>query len=102
MKCLRCGYCCFDLLVVIVDDPAKGIAEDNMVCKSEPHTRCQHLRGRRSGEYSCAIHDEPWYPETPCFQHTQVERSPDDPCRMGVFILKKNAERVEMDCGDSI
>ena len=28
MICLRCGYCCENLAVIIVDDPNKGICED--------------------------------------------------------------------------
>ena len=31
MECLRCGYCCKDLAVVIVDDPEKGITKDNLI-----------------------------------------------------------------------
>jgi len=86
MKCLRCGYCCFMYMVVIVDDPIKGVAEDNLKCKNDP-CRCQHLLGDKPGEYSCIIHDEPWYSETPCYQHGQTELSPGTPCRMGKYLL---------------
>jgi len=86
MKCLRCGQCCKTYLVVVVDDPAKGIVDGNLIGLdgSEP---CPHLKGDTPGEYACAIHDEPWYPETPCFAHTQIENSPDDPCRTGKYFL---------------
>lgn len=70
-------------LVVIVDDPDKGLVEGNL--KTVEGTRCQHLVGDKIGEYSCAIHGRPWYKDTPCFAHGQIERSPDTPCRIGQF-----------------
>jgi hypothetical protein len=75
-------------MVVIVDDPKLGIVEDNLkaVGFNGPE-RCQHLVGDKPGEYSCAVHDEPWYCETPCASHGQIERSPTDECRMGRYIL---------------
>jgi len=92
MICLRCGYCCFHYAVVIVDDPDKGPVEHNMKCKIEPGERCQHLLGDTPGEYSCAIHDREWYPDTPCFHYGQIERSLDTECRMGKYILEKRRE----------
>jgi len=88
MICLRCGYCCKTSMVVIVDDPAKGIVEGNL----QPvgfggSERCKHLVGDKPGEHACAVHNEPWYDETPCFRHGQIERSPQDECRMGRYIL---------------
>lgn len=92
MICLRCGHCCFQYAVVIVDDPAKGIVDTNLRTKSEPGERCPHIRGDKPGEYSCAIHDKPWYCDTPCASHGQIERSPDTPCRLGEFLLEKSCE----------
>ena len=77
---------------MIVDDPAKGIAEDNIIHHIGDGTPCKHLRGDTPGDYSCAVHDEPWYRETPCFAATQIERSPNDVCRMGKFILSKKGD----------
>ena len=88
MICLRCGRCCKELCVAIVDDPAKGPAEDNLLMHEGGGVPCKHLKGDQPGEYSCALHDEEWYEETPCFQHTQVGRD-DAPCRMGVHTMKK-------------
>lgn len=87
MKCCRSGHCCFEYEVIIVDDPALGIVEGNLISK---HTgdRCQHVRGDAPGEYSCVIHDEPWYDETPCYAYSQIEQSPDSLCRVGEYILK--------------
>ena len=91
MRCLRCGYCCHNYMVVIVDDPALGISDDNLVCH-EGDGPCKHLRGDKPGEYSCVLHDYSWYKETPCYAHGQLEKSGDDVCRMGEFVLA-NPER---------
>lgn len=86
MKCLFCGYCCVKHDVVIVDDPRLGITEGNLKVKRS-NVRCQHLKGKKPGEFSCAIHAEPWYKKTPCFRHGQIERSVSDNCRMGDYLL---------------
>jgi len=86
MICLRSGYCCIQLEVIIVDNPELGLTYENLKTK---HTgdKCQHLIGNEAGHYSCAIHNYPWYKETPCYQYTQVEHKNSN-CRMGEFILK--------------
>lgn len=86
MKCLRCGYCCIHLEVIIVDDPKLGPVENNLISK---HTgeRCKHLRGDKPGEHSCVIHNEPWYDETPCAQFTQIEKKNTN-CRLGEHFTK--------------
>ena len=89
MICLRCGYCCHNLFVPIVDDPERKITEDNIIIH-KGNGPCKHLEGDRPGEYSCKIHSKSWYKETPCFQHSQIESSPSDECRMGRYILDKN------------
>ena len=89
MICLHCGYCCKYYMVVIVDDPEKGIVKENLISNEGNGNSCKHLRGKRSGEYSCAIHHYPWYKDTPCFAHGQIEISPDCVCRLGEYILKK-------------
>ena len=89
MKCLRCGYCCIQLAVVIVDNTDKGPAEDNLVVHEGRGMPCKHLQGCKAGEYSCAVHNEPWYEETPCAMHVQIERSPDAVCRMGQHVLRE-------------
>ena len=91
MVCLRCGHCCINYEVVIVNDPSKGIVESNLIAK---HTgdRCQHLVGGTPGQYSCALHDYSWYEETPCYKYGQAERSDDTSCRMGVYLLKRKVK----------
>ena len=94
MICLRCGYCCKHLWVIVVDDPEKGITEDNLIEHRGGGIPCKHLRGNKPGEYTCIIHNKKWYKETPCYRHGQIEPSPDTPCRMGVYILKKAQEEA--------
>lgn len=94
MKCLRCSYCCYNLDVVIVDDPKKGISTNNLAIKKSGE-RCPHLRGNKPGKFSCAIHNYQWYKETPCFSHGQIERNADDKCRMGVYMLKNKSLLVK-------
>ena len=92
MICLRCGHCCENYWVVIVDDPSIGPELTNLKCIGQKGPeRCQHLVGDTPGEFSCAVHDEPWYEETPCAGHGQIERSSKDECRMGRHILGLNA-----------
>jgi hypothetical protein len=93
MICLRCGYCCNTSFVIIVDDPEKGIVEDNLIAQNGLESRCKHLIGDKPGEYSCAIHDKKWYKKTPCFSHGQIERSKDTPCRIGKYLLEKEEKK---------
>lgn len=85
MKCLRSGHCCIWFDVMIVDDPEVGLVENNIIHKPSG-IKCQHLLGEKMGEHSCAIHDKPWYPETPCAAYTQVGAE-DSPCRTGKYFL---------------
>ena len=85
MICLRCGQCCKTYAVVIVDDPEKGIEEDNLI-EYMGDGRCPHLLGDEPGKHSCAVHDRPWYKETPCALHEQIGH-PDAECRVGRFLL---------------
>lgn len=98
MKCLRCGYCCTHYLVTIVDDPEKGfdpMKDENLVVH-QGDGPCKHLRGSKPGEYWCAIHGKPWYKHTPCAQFTQIGK-PDDPCRMGKFVLEQERKKRGQD-----
>jgi hypothetical protein len=87
MICLHCGYCCIHLSVVIVDNPKLGIQEGNLIHHAG-NGPCKHLIGNHSGKYMCAVHNEEWYKETPCFQYTQIESSIDSICRIGLLKMK--------------
>jgi hypothetical protein len=73
---------------MIVNDPDKGLNEDNIIAHMGDGP-CKHLEGNKPGEYSCKVRSEPWYEQTPCFAHTQIESSPDCNCRIGEKILKE-------------
>lgn len=88
MICLHCGYCCKEYMVVIVDDPEKGIKDNNLIVYNG-NSQCKHLSGDQPGKYTCAIHHYPWYKKTPCYSHGQIETSKNDKCRMGEFVLKR-------------
>jgi len=92
MKCLRCGYCCKNLSVAIVNDPEKGLTENNLDFHWGRGKKCKHLRGDKPGEYSCFLHDKPWYKDTPCFKHVQFERK-DCNCRIGISVLDGTINR---------
>ena len=87
MKCLRCGYCCKKYCVAIVNDPEKGIVDDNLIMY-DGNGQCRHLRGNKPGEYSCIVHNKQWYKKTPCYSHIQFERTLNDVCRIGKAILE--------------
>ena len=91
MICLRCAWCCCNLAVVIVADPTKGISEDNLTFHEGKGKPCKHLKKLKDGTYECKIHNEPWYEETPCARHTQIEQT-NSPCRTGVFIRKQSKD----------
>ena len=90
MKCLRCGYCCVESCVVIVDDPAKGIITSNLIAK-DSGVGCKHLtfRGKTA---VCKLHNYKWYKETPCFKHKQIEMQNSN-CRIGEYMLKNTTLR---------
>lgn len=84
MICLRCGHCCINYMTSIVNDPLKGITNNNIILNNKP---CKHLSGNKPGKYKCLIYDYEWYKKTPCFEFTQIEKSSDIPCRIGYYII---------------
>jgi len=83
MVCQRCGYCCIMCFVPIV--------VDGRVKKKPLGVKCPHLTIEPDGTASCAVHNEPWYKETPCFSHGNPDLDPDfaanpsKPCAIGVI-----------------
>ena len=100
MKCLRCGYCCLYLWIIVIKDPTKPISEDNcQEVDARQGKPCPHLRGNKPGEYSCVIHNFHRYKKTPCFSHGQIERSKKDLCRMGNYIINSRPLRLSSKLG---
>ncbi len=95
MICLRCGYCCKYLWVIIVDNPSLGIKPDNLIEHKGQGQSCKHLEGSQPGKYRCKIHNQRWYKKTPCFTHSQIEQG-NSKCRMGNYILKQAIEAGDM------
>jgi len=87
MICLRCGYCCHKLSVMIINDPRIGVSEGNIIFHEGNGERCKHLIGNRIGDFSCVLHEYMWYQETPCYQYSQIEQK-NSYCRIGKAILK--------------
>ncbi|HOT06875.1 MAG: hypothetical protein A4E45_00592 [Methanosaeta sp. PtaB.Bin039] len=89
MICLRCGYCCDHLDVMIVDprairadgtiDPQRTSA---MVSKPSD-TRCPHLEFR-DGMAACTIHELACYQGSPCQLFVQFGPE-DDICILGGY-----------------
>ena len=75
-------------MTVIVIDPQRGPAEDNLRGINLEGERCPHFREGRPGNCSCAIHHYPWFADTPCGQHGQIEKY-NSPCRMGEWVLRE-------------
>jgi len=90
MKCLRSGWCCHHLDVIIVDDPEKGIKDGNLIHKPYGQ-RCKHLGGKNPGEFFCKIHNKKWFKETPCHAYDQIG-AVDAPCRTGKHMIDKMAK----------
>ena len=89
MICLRCGRCCIDLDVAIVNP--ESIQPDatinpkeraSMIFKSKGRP-CPHL-DFRGDEALCKIHELPCYEGTPCRQFDQMGAT-DDLCMMNSY-----------------
>jgi hypothetical protein len=68
-------------------DPSLGIVKGNAIFKPAGE-KCPHLKGNTRGEYSCAIHDEGFYRQTPCFHFGQTEPR-DANCKMGERVMRR-------------
>ena len=89
MICLRCGQCCIQLDIFIINPasilPDGSISLDDpkaMIFKSAGQS-CPHLdiRGERA---TCTIHHLPCYRGTPCEKFEQLG-SVDDVCMMKAY-----------------
>ena len=90
MICLRCGYCCKNNMVIIVDDPEKGIVEGNLILHEGNGIPCKHLLGDSPGKYSCALYNYSWYKDTPCYRYSQIRVGKvENICRIGKYILNR-------------
>ena len=72
-------------------DPSLGIVKGNAVFKPAGE-KCLHLKGKTKGEYSCAIHDEGFYKQTPCFHFGQQEEGNVN-CKIGERVMGRSEIR---------
>jgi len=96
MKCLHCGWCCFMYDVIIIAPTYAtekfkmsdiNSENENLIALHKPTGKaCPHVE-ERDELYFCKIHSMPWYKETPCYSHSQIESNSNDNCRMGEYIL---------------
>jgi len=97
MICLRCGYCCINLSVIIINPIyiQKDLDLDNLPDDAFIHKPdgilCPYLNftGKKA---ICSIHDYDWFKSTPCYNHTQIESSTDCNCRTGQYIIENNID----------
>lgn len=83
------------MVVVVVNDSDKGIIEGNIIVHKGEGKKCKHLKK----ENICNIHEKLYYKQTPCFDFTQVEKSENTLCRLGVFIINSMKKGDSMvDC----
>lgn len=103
MVCLRCGYCCISLSVIIIRPESvkydlfiEELAFEAFMHKPSGYA-CPNLAWDRVDKKAiCLIHDYPWYKYTPCFSHSQIERSQNNYCRIGKHIVyDSNLENVK-------
>jgi hypothetical protein len=93
MRCANCGYCCYMLDVIIIrrEFIRPDLVIDELPEEAFMHKPCKevcpHLT-TKDDEAFCTIHYYEWYKETPCYSHGQIEKSKDDPCRMGEYLKR--------------
>jgi len=89
MRCLRCGYCCVNYDVIIIDDDVEKEYEDAPygISHKPSGIPCKHLRFNTDGNAQCLLHDDPRYESTPCAGFTQIGAL-DAFCRIGEGVRK--------------
>ena len=84
--CKRSGYCCYayDVIIAIEEpDLQLGLYHKPSNCV------CPHLGFDSARDAVCAVHDKPWYPQTPCHSFNNPDIDPDAfqkaGCRVGPY-----------------
>jgi hypothetical protein len=104
MKCLRCGRCCFNYVVVIKPKSIKedldldSLEEKDLLCL-DGSSKCPHLN---LDEYdaSCNIHHYKWFKDTPCGRYTQIESDESCICRTGKY-MRENPDVLKKSIGEN-
>lgn len=96
MQCLRCGYCCCFLDVIIISSSALqktgevDFTNETNFQHKPCDKECPHLKWDNENAV-CIIHSCSWFEETPCHEYGQIE-SKDSPCRMGQYLKDNNID----------
>lgn len=91
MKCVRCGYCCYQYDVIIIKPefcvPEFKMSEvkEFMVMHKKSGEKCPHLYF--DGDIAvCKLHNFKWYKQTPCYTHnTEINNHLD--CLLGTKVM---------------
>jgi hypothetical protein len=77
-----------NLWAIVIKDSEGELVEGNLLAigLGGPE-RCPHLRGDKVGEYSCAVHEKPWFKKMGCAEYQS--HWPDQKCRLGEFLVKE-------------
>jgi len=104
MTCVRCGRCCFYLLVTIASKYIDSninlengdIPDDMIICIDGQETFCPYLSWDDKNDMAvCEVHDKPWYKQTGCYKHNNPEFE-NFPCRIGQYLrLEKNKKYMD-------
>lgn len=71
--CVRCGYCCIALSLVVIREEAGALVPYRKL----PGRVCPHLVRASADLTTCAVHAAPWYVRTSCFAHKNPLLDPD-------------------------
>lgn len=94
MSCVRCGRCCFYLVIVVSPEYSEKenldleiLPEKAFICVDGEETICPHLTWDDINDVAiCKIHDKPWFKYTSCYRHNNPEFGEIQPCRIGPTI----------------
>lgn len=88
MLCIKCAHCCYWFNNAIVKpqyidiiQTEADITEEKITIKYEK-TFCPYLI-KEKGQFSCTVHNYPWFKFTPCFKFIQIEEDDQTNCRIG-------------------
>lgn len=95
MSCVRCGRCCF-YLVVVPSEKYQDVEnlnfndlkeEDDYICVDGVDTFCPYLDWDEAENSAvCKIHHKKWFTQTPCHRHNNPEFGDVFDCKIGPYI----------------
>ena len=95
MKCHRCGYCCVNYCVMVVNP--KYADQDDIIFDFENpikdlliyvdhEKQCPYIYwSEEQNQAVCKVHEKKWFSKTPCYRHNNIETI--GKCRIGEYII---------------